>query len=106
MVAEAMKPLPMNDKITILQGLSAYFKQPSGPSRPGVDWAVRIEGERACTVFVRTYFRSGAPNETEKKTLADKAARFVAQKLEQGWAPQAGAMLEVDDAGDVPPAPE
>jgi hypothetical protein len=96
----------MNNTITVEQGLSAYFKQPKGKSRPGVDWAVRIEGVRAGRVIVRTYFRSGAPNETEKKTLADKAARFVAQKLEQGWAPQGGTILEIDNAGDISPAPE
>jgi mannose/cellobiose epimerase-like protein (N-acyl-D-glucosamine 2-epimerase family) len=96
----------MNNNITVEQGLSAHFKQPTGPSRPGVDWAVRIEGETPGKVIVRTYFSSTPPREAEKKSLADKAARFVAQKLEQGWTPQQGGILEVDDAGDAAPAPE
>jgi len=96
----------MNNTITVEQGLSAYFKQPSGKSRPGVDWAVRVEGEKAGRVIVRTYFRSGKPQESEKKTLAESAVRFVAQKLEEGWTPQQGGMLEVDDAGAAPPPPE
>lgn len=91
----------MNNKITVEKGLSAYFKQPSGKSRPGVDWAVRIEGETPGTVLVRTYYKASAPKESEKKTLAEKAVRFVAQKLEQGWTPQAGGLLEVDDASDT-----
>src|SRR5580698_4073820 len=96
----------MNNKVTVEKGLSAYFKQPSGPSRPGVDGAVRIEGEKAGTVFVRTYFKSGRPEESEKKELADQAARIVARKLEQGWTPEPGSMLEADDAGDVSPTAE
>ena len=67
---------------------------------------MRIGGERPGKVIVRTYFRSGAPVESEKKALAEKAVRFIAQKLEQGWVPQPGSLLEADDAGDVSPVPQ
>jgi hypothetical protein len=86
----------MNYTIKVERGLTAYFKQPSGQSRPGVDWAVRIEGERSCTVIVRTYFSSNPPQETEKIALADKATLYVRKKLEQGWIPQQ-TILEVSD---------
>jgi hypothetical protein len=59
---------------------------------------VRITGERAGVVIVRTYFSSSPPQESEKPALADKAASLVRQKLEQGWTPQAGSSLEVEAA--------
>ena len=82
----------MTSTITIENGLAAYFKQPSGPSRAGVDWAVRIAGERAGMVIVRTYFSSSPPQETEKQALADKAVQFIHKKLGQGWVPQPGIL--------------
>jgi len=78
----------MNSTITIEEGLAAHLKQPSGRSRPGVDWAVRIAGERAGVIIVRTYFSSDPPQAEEKQALADKAVLFVQRKLEQGWIPQ------------------
>lgn len=83
-----------SNTITIENGLAAHFQQPSGSSRPGVDWAVRITGERTATVFVRTYFSSDPPQDAEKKTLADRAVLFVQKKLEQGWIPEPGGFLE------------
>ena len=71
--------------MTVEKGFAASFKQPSGRSRPGVDWAIQIAGERAGMVVVRTYFSSNPPQEAEKKALAEKAVLFVQQKLEQGW---------------------
>jgi hypothetical protein len=47
-------------------------------------------------VVVRTYFSSNPPQDTEKKTLAEKAVLFVQRKLEQGWLPWPG-VLEVED---------
>jgi len=85
----------MSNTITAEKGLVADFKQPSGQSRPGVDWAVRIAGEIADTVIVRTYFSSNPPQEAEKKALADKAVLFVQWKLEQGWTPHSD-FLEAD----------
>jgi hypothetical protein len=85
----------MSHTVTVVEGLAAYFKQPSGPSRPGVDWAVEIAGERAGTVIVRTYFSSDPPKDAERKVLADKAVLFVQKKLEEGWIPGPG-VLEAD----------
>jgi hypothetical protein len=91
----------MKNTVTVENGLAAYFKWPTGQSRPGIDWAIRIEGERAGMVIVRTYFTSNPPQETEKKVLSEKAAAFVSQKLEQGWIPQPGTLLEIEECGNI-----
>ena len=82
----------MSNTITVEQGLAAHFKQPSGESRPGVDWAVRISGARAGVVLVRTYFSSSPPQQSEQQAMADRAVRFVQRKLEQGWIPEPGVL--------------
>jgi hypothetical protein len=82
----------MNERVTVEKGLVAYFKQPSGCSRPGVDWAIQISGGRSGMVVVRTYFSSNPPQDSEKKELAEKAVRFVQRKLEQGWIPWPGVV--------------
>ena len=89
----------MSETVTVEKGLAAYFKQPSGSSRPGVDWAIRITGARDGVVVVRTYFSSNPPQDIEKKDLAEKAVRFVQRKLEQGWIPWPGVIEYEDDVG-------
>lgn len=79
------------------RGFAGHFKQASGRSRPGIDWAVRITGARDGVVVVRTYFSSDVPREAEKKALADKAALFVQKKLDQGWLPWGGVLEYEDD---------
>ena len=86
----------MSETVTVEKGFTAYFKQPSGRSRPGVDWAIQISGARSGMVVVRTYFSSNPPQDTERKALAEKAVLFVERKLEQGWIPWPG-VLEVED---------
>jgi hypothetical protein len=86
----------MSRTVTVEKGFVAYFKRPSGRSRPGVDWAIQIAGERAGMVVVRTYFSSNPPQDAEKKELAEKAVLFVEKKLEQGWLPWPG-VLEYED---------
>ena len=71
----------MSNTVTVEKNLVGHFKQASGGSRLGVDWAVRITGARDGMVVVRTYFSSDMPQEAEKKALADKAALFVQRKL-------------------------
>jgi hypothetical protein len=83
----------LKNTITTEQSLVAHFKQPSGPSRRGVDWMVRISGEHNLVVIVRTYFSSDAASEDEKQLLARRATELVRTKLEQGWTPVRG-MLE------------
>jgi hypothetical protein len=92
----------MSARVKIEKGITAYFKQPTGPSRPGVDWVVQIAGEHAGPVIVRTYFSTNPPQETEKPTLADKAARFMTRKLATGWSPGTENFLEADEAVEPP----
>ena len=87
----------MSNTVTVEKNLVGHFKQASGGSRLGVDWAVRITGARDGMVVVRTYFSSDMPQEAEKKALADKAALFVQRKLEQGWLPWPGVLEYEDD---------
>ncbi len=82
----------MSNTVTIEKGFVAHFKQPSGRSRPGVDWAIQIAGARSGMVAVRTYFSSNPPQEAEKKALPEKAVLFVQRKLEQGWIPWPGVL--------------
>src|SRR5260221_6522929 len=63
----------MSNTVTVEKAFVTHFKQPSGRSRPGVDWAIQIAGERSGMVVVRTYFSSKPPQEAEKKALAEKA---------------------------------
>ena len=85
----------MSNTITVQKALFAHFNHSSGVSRPGAVWAIRIEGERAGTVMVRTYFTKNIPDDAEKKAAADKAVLLVREKLEQGWIPRS-EMLEVE----------
>jgi hypothetical protein len=88
----------MNYRVTVERGLVAHFKQPSGPSRPGVDWIVRVEGQKK-GVIVRTYLTSAGATEEEKVRLSQRALELVQKKIESGWDPATPAgMLEVSDA--------
>lgn len=82
----------MNNTVTIEGSLASSFKQPFGPSRPGIEWAIHIESARSGMVVVRTYCSSNPPQEAEKKALAEKAVFFVQKKLEQGWLPWPGVL--------------
>jgi hypothetical protein len=82
----------MENTITIEKGLAAHFKQTSGHSRAGVDWAVRIFGARAGTVIVRTYFSSSPPERCEQQALANRSILFIEKKPAQGWIPQPGIL--------------
>lgn len=82
----------MSNSVTVERGFAGSFKQASGRSRPGVDWAIQISGARSGVVVVRTYFTSNPPEEAEKKALAERAVLFVHEKLEQGWIPWAGVL--------------
>ena len=88
----------MTNTISIEGSLASSFKQPSGPSRPGIDWAIHIAGARSGMVMVRTYCSSNPPPEAEKNALAEKAIMFVQKKLEQGWLPWPGVLEYQDEA--------
>lgn len=91
-------PQPAAFRITVERGLAAHFKQANGPSRPGIDWLVKIEGPKSGTVIVRTYLKSAAASELDKAMLSQQALDLVQRKIESGWNPsiQSG-ILEVTD---------
>ena len=85
----------MNYRVTVDRGLAAHFKQPSGPSHPGIDWMLRIEGPKSGVVIVRTLFAGAGATEEEKAATAQRALDLVQQKLEAGWDPTIkGGILE------------
>ena len=84
-------------QISVGAGLSAFFKQANGPSRPGVDWQVTVSGNSGdVTLIVRTYFQSSAPDEKEELALAEGAVECVKKKLEAGWTPQTGDFVDAE----------
>jgi hypothetical protein len=83
--------------ISIKKGLSAYLKLPTGSSRPGVIWFVKIEGERNATVMVRSFFPTDRTDREEELALANRAEILVREKLATGWFPDADTMLEVEN---------
>jgi len=77
---------PEGFKVRALQGLRAHFKQPSGPSRPGADWAISLvnsAGERK--ILVRTYADEVGPLSPEQE--AQLAVAYVGHLIESGWSP-------------------
>ena len=44
----------MSKTFTVLKGLAASFKQPTGRSRPGIDWAIEITGEPSGMVVFKS----------------------------------------------------
>lgn len=88
----------MNYKITVEQGLAAHFKQATGPSRPGIDWMIKIEGPKSGVVIVRTYLKAAVATEQEKVLLSERALDLVQRKIETGWDPSIReGIIEVAD---------
>jgi hypothetical protein len=84
-------------KLSVTSGLSAHFKQPDGPSVPGVDWIVSVSGPDVNTnVLVRTLFSSGPPDQSEQESMAELALAQVRSKLAGGWKPADGESIEVE----------
>jgi len=77
----------MNYLVTVMQGLVAHFKQPTGVSLPGIDWIIKIEGPKNGRVVVRSYLKTPTASEEEKTALAQLAIEFVQRKIESGWDP-------------------
>jgi hypothetical protein len=77
----------MTYRITVEHGLAAHFNQPNGPSRPGVDWMLRIEGSKSGVSVVRTYLSGATAREEEKTLLAQKAVQYLQGRIESGWTP-------------------
>jgi hypothetical protein len=71
-------------------GLSAHFKQPSGPSRPGTDWTIGLKrGDATHTVRVRAYLSDDASAHTRKdqQYQAQTVMQYLNDLLTKGWHP-------------------
>lgn len=70
--------------------LSAHFKQPEGPSRPGTDWKVGLKrGDEVHVVFVRSYLSADASSATRSDTTyqGQTVLGYVSDLLNGGWLP-------------------
>ena len=77
---------PEGFNVRVLQGLRAHFKQPSGPSRPGTDWAIsltNLRGERR--ILVRTY--ADDVGHVSQEQDARLALEYVGKLIQSGWSP-------------------
>ena len=76
--------------MTIESGLSAHFKQPDGPSLPGVDWRVKVEFDgRIHQVVVRALLAPDASAATRKDEAyqAQTTMQYLADEIGKGWNP-------------------
>lgn len=71
-------------------GLSAHFKVPNGPSRPGTLWAVDLkQGDKSHKVLVKALFADDATEKTKanKEYQAQVAMQYLNDCLSRGWHP-------------------
>jgi hypothetical protein len=71
-------------------GLSAHFKQPEGPSRPGTDWTVGLtRGAEVHTVTVRTYYADDLAKQyrDDSQYQVQTAMQYLDALLQKGWDP-------------------
>ena len=76
-----------NWRISISNGLSAHFNQPTGPSRAGTDWVVNLEcdGETKA-LLVRSY--QDETGDQQPAQIASAITHFIQQKINGGWDPE------------------
>ena len=70
--------------------LFANFFQPDGSSRPGADWAVKLnQGANDYNVTVRAYLSDDATRRVRKDSCyqAQTVIGFIYDLLAQGWTP-------------------
>jgi len=73
------------------KGLSAHFKVPNGPSRPGVQWIIGLKrGEVEHSVPVTALFVDNATDETRanQEYPARTAMQYLNDQLRNGWRPE------------------
>jgi hypothetical protein len=90
----------LNGTIQVEQAMFVHFKQPSGPSRPGALWHVKIAGDIVGAVGVRSYLPKARPDDSEIKAVTEKVVNFVFEKLRHGWRPPLGSTDMLDMTGD------
>lgn len=76
--------------MSIESGLAAHFKQPEGPSLPGVSWLVRIEyGGGLYHARVKALLAPDATKATRKDDgyQAQTTMQYLADEIENGWHP-------------------
>jgi len=77
-------------RLRVEGALSAHFKQPSGPSRPGTDWVLGLSrGAETHRVRVRAYLAPDATAATRADTAyqARTVMQYLTDLLERGWNP-------------------
>jgi hypothetical protein len=70
--------------------LAAHFKQESGPSRPGVDWAIGLKhGDATTRVLVRAYLAADASARTQadQDYQAQTVMQYLNDLIARGWHP-------------------
>ncbi len=70
--------------------LEAHFKQPNGPSRPGVDWTIGIKhGAATWTVIVRAFLADDASAATraDQHYQAQTVMQYLNDLIGKGWHP-------------------
>jgi hypothetical protein len=74
-------------KISVQDGLRAYFLQPDGSSRLGIDWTVQLDdGRDKKQVVVRAYLENADSIKTGEESRL--VASFVQSLLDSGWTPR------------------
>ena len=87
---ELPRATPVAIPMSIVSGLAAHFKQPDGPSVPGVSWLVRIEhGGHAHHARVKALLAAGASRATRRDQgyQARLAMQHLAALIDSGWNP-------------------
>src|SRR4051794_31795821 len=82
--------IPMSIPMSVQSGLAAHFKQPDGPSLPGVSWLIRIEhGGSTYHARVKALLMADATKATRKDDgyQARTAMQYLAAEIENGWNP-------------------
>lgn len=74
----------------IENGISAHYKMPKGPSRPGTMWAVALKrGEETHTVMVKALLTDDATPATraDSQYQAQTTMQYLNDELNKGWHP-------------------
>ena len=80
----------MQIPMSIESALAAHFKQPDGPSLPGVSWLVRIEhGGQHYHARVKALLASDATRATRRDDgyQAQTTMQYLADEIAKGWNP-------------------